>query len=65
MTIDTKKPIYFPSGKELYNWEHAVELMDDDLREQIHTHLVCCTKQKFFDIYCKLHYEKFGSNFDI
>ena len=38
----------------------AVELMDDDLREQLHMELAPCTNQEFFDAYVKAHAEKFN-----
>lgn len=44
------------------NYEAAVALMDDELREAI------CgtvdTDQEFFDAYCKAHEEKFGEEFE-
>ena len=44
----------------------AVELMDDDLREQLHMELAPCTNQEFFDAYVKAHAEKFnGEKFQI
>lgn len=44
----------------------AVELMDDDLREQLHREMAPCTNQEFFDAYVKAHAEKFnGEKFQI
>ena len=43
----------------------AVELMDDDLREELHRKLAPCTDQEFFDAYCRAHYEKFGEEFEL
>jgi len=42
----------------------AVNIMDDDLREQLHMDLAPCTDQEFFDAYCKLHLETFGEEFE-
>ena len=35
----------------------AVSLMDDELREEVHTRLAPCSPQDFFDAYC-VQYEK-------
>lgn len=44
----------------------AVELMDDDLREQLHMELAPCTNQGFYDAYVKAHAERFnGEKFQI
>lgn len=45
-------------GNEV-NFEAAVELMDDELREELHQELAPCTEQEFFDSYAKAHAEKF------
>lgn len=35
-------------GTEI-NYNAAVELMDDELREEVHADLAPCTEQEFFD----------------
>lgn len=45
------------------DFRSAVEIMDDDLREEVHADLAPCTDQEFFDEYCKRHLEKFGEEF--
>ena len=45
-------------GNEV-NFEAAAELMDDELREELHQELAPCTAQEFFDAYAKAHAEKF------
>ena len=47
------------SGVEI-NFESAIELMDEDIREKLHSELVPCTEQEFFSAYEKAHEEKFG-----
>lgn len=47
------------------NYAAAVELMDDDLREQLHMELAPCTNQEFFDAYVKAHAAKYGEKFQI
>ncbi|RMH38516.1 MAG: hypothetical protein D6694_12285 [Gammaproteobacteria bacterium] len=50
-------------GKEI-DYEAAVNLMDDDIREQLHAELAPCSEQEFFDAYCKAHREKYGEDFE-
>ncbi len=35
------------------DYRATIDLMDDDLREEIHSDLSPCTEQEFFDEYCK------------
>ena len=49
------------SGTEI-NYDAAVELMDDDLREELSCVLAPCTEQEFFAAYEKAHAEKFGED---
>ena len=49
-------------GKEI-DFEAAVNLMDDELREELHIQLAPCEAQLFFDEYCKKHFEKYGQEF--
>jgi hypothetical protein len=51
-------------GTEIY-WNAAVELMDDDIREELHSELAPCTEQEFFTAYCKAHEEKFGEEWEL
>ena len=45
--------------------EAAAILMDDDLREELHSDLAGeCTKQEFFNAYAAAHAERFGEDFD-
>lgn len=47
------------------NYDFAVNLMDDELREEIHAELSPCTDKDFLVEYCKKHFEKFGEEFEI
>ena len=47
------------------DFDAAVELMDDDLREEIHAALAPCTEQEFLDEYVKRHEKKFGEEFKV
>ena len=35
------------------NFETAVNLMNDDIREELHSEIAPCSEQEFFDEYCK------------
>ena len=43
----------------------AVELMDDDLREQLHREMAPCSNQAFYAAYVKAHAAKYGEKFQI
>lgn len=47
------------------DYETAVNMIDDDLREEIHGKLAPCTDQEFFDEYAKRHEEKFGEIWEL
>ena len=49
----------------MIDYDAAVEMMDDDLREQLHQEMAPCTNQEFFDAYVKAHAAKFGEKFQI
>lgn len=44
------------------DYDTAVQLMDDDLREDIHSNLAPCTEQEFFDAYAAAHVAKYGED---
>lgn len=46
------------------DFDVAVNLMDDKIREEIHMNLTPCTAQEFFDAYCEAHEIKFGEEFE-
>ena len=47
------------------NYNAAVELMDDELREEVHADLAPCTDQEFFDEYSRRHAERFGESWEM
>ena len=47
------------------NWDAVVELMDDDLREQVHAELSPCSEAEFLARYSELHEQKYGEPFEI
>ena len=51
------------AGKTI-DFEAAVSIMDDELREPVRFELAPCADQEFFDAYCKRHLKKFGEEFE-
>ena len=49
-------------GDVIY-YEYAVAMMDDDLREELHSKLAPCLEQEFFNEYCRAHRKKFNEDF--
>jgi len=43
----------------------AAALMNDDLREQLHSEMAPCVPQDFVDAYAEAHREKFGEEFTV
>ena len=52
------------NGTEI-NYETAVMLMDDEIRESLHFELAPCTEQEFFTAYEKAHAEKYGEEWEL
>lgn len=57
--------MYVTHNNDQVDFEVAVNLMDDEIREALHAELAPCTEQEFFDAYCKAHEEKYGEEFAI
>ena len=45
------------------DFEAAVNLMDDEIREQLHDEMAPCEDQEFIDAYVKAHEKKFNEDF--
>ena len=52
------------SGTEI-DYDAAVALMDDDLREELNGELAPCTEQEFFGAYEAVHAAKFGEEWEL
>ena len=53
------------NGHEI-DFEAAVNLMDDEIRERLHGEMAPCDEQDFIDAYIKAHAEKFdGEEFQV
>ena len=46
-------------------YDAAVNLMDDEIREEIHAELAPCTEEEFLEEYIKRHEEKYNEPFTI
>ena len=47
------------------DFDVAVNLMDDEIREELHRELAPCTEQEFFSAYEKAHAEKYGEEWEL
>lgn len=52
------------NGTKIY-WDVAVEMMDDDIREELARELSPCTYQEFCDAYSAAHLAKYGEIFRV
>lgn len=41
------------------------QLMDDEIREKLHSEIGGCTEQEFLNAYCEEHEKKYGREFEI
>ena len=58
------KKVINVNGTEI-DFDVAVNMMDDELREQIHDDIAPCTYQEFFSAYEKAHFDKFGEEWEL
>lgn len=47
------------------DYDYAVEMMDDDIREQLHNDMCPCYKQDFFTAYEFAHIKKYGDIWEL
>ena len=50
---------------ETMDFEAAVMMMDDEIRESINNEMAPCTDQEFMSAYVEAHFEKYGEEFTI
>lgn len=50
------------NGREI-DFDAAVMLMDDDVRESVAAEIAPCTDQEFIEAYARAHEERFGEGF--
>ena len=48
-----------------YGWEQIEEMMDDELREELHERLSPCGAEEFLKAYLAEHKAKYGVDFEI
>lgn len=60
--LDDLLPVFDLRGR-IIDYEAAVNLMDDELREELHVELPPCSRQKFLVEYAVRHYKRFGESF--
>lgn len=46
------------------DFDTAVSMMDDEIRESVHAEIAPCTEQEFFAAYEKAHAEKYGEEWE-
>lgn len=49
----------------LVDFDAAVNMMDDEIREKLHNELAPCPDQEFMDAYAEAHEAKFNERFEI
>lgn len=49
----------------LVDFDAAVNLMDDEIRDRLHDDMAPCGEQEFVDAYCREHQRKFGKAFQV
>lgn len=47
------------------DFDAAVSLMDDNIREELHGEIAPCTDQEFYDAYYERHKETYGEEFRV
>lgn len=52
-------------NNHMVDFDAVVNLMDDEIREEIHREFAPCTAQEFVDEYIKRHRQKFGEEFTV
>lgn len=48
-----------------YGWEQIEEMMDDEIREELHNEMAPCEAIDFLKAYLEAHREKFGEDFEM
>ena len=56
--------IYNMYGTEV-DYDYAVEVMDDEIREKLHNEMIPCSKQDFFSAYELEHLKKYGELWEL
>lgn len=62
---ETEDSLVINEYGQLIHYNAAVNMMDDDLRDELAMELAPCTDQKFFEAYEKAHQEKFDEVWEL
>lgn len=65
ITNGTEDSLVINEYGQLIHYDVAVNMMDDDLRNELHFELAPCTDQEFFEAYAKAHQEKFDEVWEL
>lgn len=65
ITNGTEDSLVINEYGQLIHYDVAVNMMDDDLRNELHFELAPCTDQEFFEAYEKAHQEKFDEVWEL
>lgn len=60
--MDNKKVFI---NSKCVDFDSMVVLMDDEIREELHSLLSPCTEQEFADAYLEAHFKKYNEQFDV
>lgn len=63
--VETEEILVVNASGQLIHYNAAVNMMDDDLRNELAVELAPCTDQKFFEAYEKAHQEKFDEVWEL
>jgi hypothetical protein len=64
MKMNTPSKQVVLNGKAV-EFDSAIALMDDDIREHLHNKMAPCADQEFLDAYVKAHKEMYGEQFQV
>ena len=63
VTDNDGHPFFVGIDNNVHDYEAAVNLMDEELREELHRSMSHSTPQEFIERYAEKHHEKFGDGF--
>ena len=63
VTDDDGHPFFVDAFGNVHDYDAAVNLMDEELREELHRTMSHSTPQEFIERYAEKHREKFGEGF--
>lgn len=61
---ESRNAVVNKNGTEI-DFDYAVRMMDDEIREELHFELAPCTDQEFFTAYEEAHEKKYGEEWEL